>query len=191
MGRRPRGLLGVAHLVTQQQCQKPLARLALHRHGILARPYQITHRLVPLIGHVDRRQLSSARQTRESHRIAPVRLQALAGPTWRHRRRHHHASQTLSGQATLQPEAAGTGLIHKHQLAMRTAELSHNAIHRLRITADLTITTHFVFIGDRDLDRILVHVHAYKHGARLTHGLPPIRWLMPSCSTCGSAWLAT
>jgi hypothetical protein len=31
----------------------------------------------------------------------------------------------------------------------------------------------FVLIGNRNLDRFLVHIHPNKCGARLSHGLPP------------------
>jgi hypothetical protein len=31
----------------------------------------------------------------------------------------------------------------------------------------------FARIGNRNVDRFLVHIHPYKRGARLFHGLPP------------------
>src|SRR5271157_2624451 len=48
------------------------------------------------------------------------------------------------------------------------------------------------FLGQGEIDRFLVHIHTHAQLARLAlHGLPPVFWLTPSCSTCGSAWFTT
>lgn len=50
----------------------PLAAQVVHRR--FARPHQLAHRLVRLIGHPHRRQLARQQQTCELERAAPVRL---------------------------------------------------------------------------------------------------------------------
>jgi hypothetical protein len=43
----------------------------------------------------------------------------------------------------------------------------------MRIAANAPEVARLLCIGNRNVDRFLVHVHANKRGARLFHGLPP------------------
>src|SRR3972149_5154245 len=42
-------------------------------------------------------------------------------------------------------------------------------------------------LGERHVDRLLVHVHPHKNLARLFHGPSPFSVFAPPCQTCGSA----
>jgi hypothetical protein len=53
--------------------------LALVLHCQRAHAHQIAHRLVCLIGNPNLRQLTSAQRLRQRHRIAPIRLDLVAG----------------------------------------------------------------------------------------------------------------
>src|SRR5439155_9637991 len=90
-------------------------------------------------------------------------------------------------------KAARPRLVDEHQLPPQRLELTHRSPQRIHVAADLTVMTDLAaFVGNSDIDRFLVHVHTNVQLARLlTHGLPPVFRLTPSCSTCGSAWLAT
>jgi hypothetical protein len=57
---------------------------------------------------------------------------------------------------------------------MRRAQLPYQPIHRMRITADAPVMARLVLGGNRNIDRVLVHVHPNNRGARLFHGLPPL-----------------
>src|SRR5437879_1410073 len=58
MRSRPARAADVADLVAQEQRLQPLARLALHAHRVLPRAYQVAHRLVERVRHIDRLELA-------------------------------------------------------------------------------------------------------------------------------------
>jgi hypothetical protein len=58
-------------------------------------------------------------------------------------------------------------------MPVRRTKLSDGPIHRRRLTPDSTVVPCLLGIGDRQIDRLLVHIHAHIRGARLFHGLPP------------------
>src|SRR5208283_1077429 len=111
------------------------------------------------------------------------------------RRRHYPAGMTARDQFAVDAKAARPRLVDEHQLPTQRLELAHRSPQRIHVAADLTVMTNLVaFLGHRDIDRFLVHVHTHIQlpGARLAiHGLPPVLRLTPSCSTCGPVWLAT
>src|SRR3989304_5398783 len=54
--------------------------------------------------------------------------------------------------------------------------------------ADLPQAAHLpARLGERHVDRLLVHVHPHKNLARLFHGPSPFSVFAPPCQTCGSA----
>jgi hypothetical protein len=57
-------------------------------------------------------QLAGARQSRQSHRITPVRLDAIAGAAGDFRRRDHLAHVTSRSQFAHQSAAAGPCFVH-------------------------------------------------------------------------------
>jgi hypothetical protein len=55
---------------------------------------------------------------------------------------------------------------------MHRAQFSDGSVKRCALTPDTSIVAHLALIGDRQFDRVLVHI-AHIRGARLNHGLPP------------------
>jgi hypothetical protein len=56
---------------------------------------------------------------------------------------------------------------------MHRAQFPYRLVYRSAVTPDAPVVARFTRIGDCDIDRFLVHIHANKRGARLNHGLPP------------------
>jgi hypothetical protein len=79
-------------------------------------------------------------------------------------------------QHAIDPEAAGTRLVHEYQRASRRLQLAHQPRQRVQICADPTVMTNLAtFGGDGDVDRFFMHIHSDKQLARLaTHGLSPL-----------------
>src|SRR5437899_1026140 len=178
----PSRLARVTHVVTQQQRRQALSRLALHHHCIFARAYQIAHRFIAHVRHIDRRELAAARPTRELQAIAPVGLDPIAHPPRRVRWRHYPTGMTPRGQAAIDAKPARPRLVDEHQLPARRLELTHRSPQRIHIAADLTMMANLAaFLRHREIDRFLVHIHTDVQLARLlTHGLPPVFRLTPS-----------
>ena len=111
----PGGLAAVANVVAQQQRGQSMPRLALRGHRILARTYQIAHRLVGRIGNVDRCQLAGPRQPCQLQTVAPVGLDPIAYPPRRIRRCDHPARVTAFLEQTVYPKPTRPRLVDKHQ----------------------------------------------------------------------------
>jgi hypothetical protein len=75
----------------QQKRAELLTFAAQIRRRRLARANQIAHRLVPLVGRPNARQLARPQQSGQAQRVAPIGLHPIAGLSRRHRRRHDHA----------------------------------------------------------------------------------------------------
>jgi hypothetical protein len=164
---------GVADLVSQKQRLQPLARLALHAHGVLAGAHEIPERFIRGIGDIDGLELTRPGKARELQRIAPIGLHPLARLARRHGRRHDHAGKTLRAQAPVDPETARARLVNEHQAPMHRPKLPHRTVKGNGLAANAPVVAHLSLISDREIDRVLVHVHAHKRSARLFHGLPP------------------
>src|SRR3990170_8153571 len=66
--------------------------------------------------------------------------------------------------------------------------LPHHLPQRPPAPADLPQAAHLTArLGERHVDRLLVHVHPHKNLARLFHGPSPFSVFAPPCQTCGSA----
>jgi len=119
-----------------------------------SRAHQIPHRLVALIGHVDRAQLPGAGEPREFDGIAPISLDALARLLRRERGRDHPTLVTLRLQPTVNHEAAGAGFVHEDEFPSGGDELAHGTGQRQQIAADPSIVTHLAssIFGQRDIN---------------------------------------
>ena len=78
---------------------------------------QVAHRLVRLVGHPHRGQLAGPQQAGELLRVAPVRLDPVAGLARDQRRRDHGAAVAEPGQLPVEPIAGRTGLVAEVQPA--------------------------------------------------------------------------
>src|SRR6266516_3898150 len=104
------------------------------------------------------------------------------------RGRHHHAGVPQGRDLAVNPEPARPGLVDEDQLAPLRLLSPYHFQQRTPIPANLPEATHLTaWLGDSDVDRFLVHIHAHEHSARLFHGLPPFSVFAPPCQTCGSA----
>ena len=175
--RRPGGLARVADVVTQQQRPQALARLALHRHRVLARSHQIPHRLVQRLGHMNRREFPGARQAAQFQAIAPVGLDPIGVRAWGHPGGHHPALVAALTQHPVQAEPAGPRFVDEHQRpAAGRLQFPRQPRDRRHLPADRPVVAHLspALITRGDIDRFLVNVHADEQLDRLlTHGLPP------------------
>src|SRR5712692_9156863 len=104
------------------------------------------------------------------------------------RGRHDHAALTELDQFAVDPEPARACLVDKYPLATLGLLFPHHLEQRPSIPADLPHAAHLAaLLGQGDIDRFLVHIHADENLARLFHGLPPFGVFAPPCKTCGSA----
>src|SRR3990170_2564059 len=185
---RPGGLAYIADVVPEQQRLQLLAHAPLRDHRIVAPAYQIPDRLVPDIGHVDRFQLPRARQARQPLAVAPVGLHMIARALGHQRGGDHHAALPQRRELAVDPEPARPRLVHEHPLPALGLLLPHHLPQRPPVPADLPQAAHLTArLGERHVDRLLVHVHPHKTLARLFHGPSPFSVFAPPCQTCGSA----
>ena len=96
MGQAPMLAAAEHPTMTKQERQQLLTFLAQIRGRCLARPHEVTHRLVDRIRHPDRRQLAGAKQPRQRHGVTAVGLDPLAGLPWDQRGRDNRAVVTQS-----------------------------------------------------------------------------------------------
>ncbi len=116
-----------------------------------------------LIGDPDRRQFAGAVQLGEVDRIPPVGLDAVTGLARDQRRSDDDTSMPALGQLPLNAVAARPGLITEPQFAPAATELCRQRLQRSRCVRDLPMLAHFppvAHFGNRDRDRILVHIQA-------------------------------
>ncbi|MER8701188.1 hypothetical protein [Mesorhizobium sp. M1273] len=96
--------------MAQQERKQHLALLAqiLARRG--PHPHHVAHRFMHRIWNPDSLQFSSPQQPRQTDRIAPVRLDALARALGDQRRRNDIAALTELDDLPVKPVAVGRGL---------------------------------------------------------------------------------
>src|SRR6516162_5980138 len=130
-------------------------------HRIQTRTHQIAHRLVRGIWNPHRRQLSRPMQPRQAGRIAPIRLDPIAGTPWDQRWRHHDAFVPVPRQVTLDAIAARPRLIAEPMTHTLATELAHQTVQRRRRIRDPTIFPDLAAqaaLGHRHNDPFLVNI---------------------------------
>ncbi len=107
MGLGPMAPATIDPVVPQQKALQPLPCRAqvLYRRG--PGPDQVTHRLVRRLGNSNRGQLARPVQPGQTHRVASVGLDMIAGPGRDQRRGHHHAVLPEPGDLTVNAIATG------------------------------------------------------------------------------------
>ena len=108
MAFRPRLLRpGEATAVPQEKLREPVSRAQQIRANIFATAQQIARRLFLLAGNVNGGERARSVQHRQLAGIAPIGLDAIAGPPRDQGWRDHVTGNVIRGQRTLQIEAAG------------------------------------------------------------------------------------
>jgi hypothetical protein len=171
--RSPVGPAGVADVLAQEEGLEPALGGLQVLERILPGAGQITDRFVLDLGHVHRGQIARAHQAREGDRIAPVGLDAIAGPLGNQRRGHHEAPELLAPQVAVQPVPAGPRLVDENEAFALRLQLWDQLVevavsgsdgaedHRfgIRLSADI-----------RNRDGLLVNIETHKQCASVTHG---------------------
>jgi hypothetical protein len=118
----------IAHVVAQQQLPQPVPRAHQVTAEILARPHQITQRLLRAARDPDRMQPPDHQQPQHALGVTLVGLDPVLGGTLDLARRRHHATDPRGIQRTRQPVARRPGLIgHARRARQRRAEPHHLA----------------------------------------------------------------
>ena len=174
VGGVPAGSALVANVLAQQErFQPPLAPLEV-LHGGLAASAQVSQGLVLNPRHVDGAQVAAAHQASQRHRIATIRLHAIARLPRDQRRGDNVAAQALPREVPIQPVATRPGLVDEHQPRTLGLEFPDQRVDVALPRADRPQRHDLRApllrrIGDRD--RLLVDIETDVHGlARLVHG---------------------
>ena len=123
----------------QEKPFEPLARFALVDHGPIARPHQVAHRFVLLVGHVDGRQLPRPEQAGQLPGIAPVGLDPVTGLGGNERGRDHLAVIFALFQVPIDDVTAGPGFVDKAQFQLGLFQLLDELIQGVERAADLAV----------------------------------------------------
>jgi len=97
----------------------------------------LLNRLVPRIGHPHRRQLASPQKLRQAHRIAAVRLHAIARLLRNERRCNNNAVVAKAHDLPIQPISCRPSLVAKRQPPMAAGKLPYQLRCRRRAVLDL------------------------------------------------------
>jgi hypothetical protein len=97
--------------VPQQELPEPVARRGEVLAHVVASPHQVAHRLLVLGGHRDGGELAGPVEPRELARIAPVGLDAVAGPDRNERRRDDLAGDAHRRELPIDLVPARPGLV--------------------------------------------------------------------------------
>jgi hypothetical protein len=84
----PAALARVGDAVAQQQRLEPVARRAALAHTVVASAHQVTNGLVGCTGYAHRGEISRSVEPGQRHRVATLRLDAIARALGNGRRRH-------------------------------------------------------------------------------------------------------
>ena len=139
----PRLLARIVQSEPQQQRRDLLALALQIIDRRLARPGQIAHRLVVLVGHPHRRQLAGPEQPGQVLGIAPVGLDAVAGLRRNERWRHHDAVVTEALDQAVEPIPRRPGLVAERQLVVARGELGDELAGGRLGGVELALEAHF------------------------------------------------
>src|SRR4029077_10118342 len=153
----------VVPAVAQQEARQLLSRLAQGAHRRLTCTNEITDRFMSLIRNPHRGQFTGAVQFGKIDRTPPVGLDPLAWLSRDQRWRDDGALVPRYGELSLNAVAAWSGLITEPQFSSRRSQLHGQRFQGSRCVGDLPMLAHFspqARFGQRDRDRVLVHVKA-------------------------------
>ena len=183
--RPPPGFL--AWIVTAETQQKRGDVLALDSVVLdrgIASPHEIPHRLVTLIGHPDRRQLTGPEQLHEIDGVAPIGFDPITWLGWDQRRCHHNAVMADALDQAVETVTCRASLVAERQSSMFTREFCHEltclgfSIVDLAEIANLTVSTG---IGNRHRIAQFRSVQRHERFAIMLHDSPPCVRLYPAC----------
>src|SRR5512144_3076477 len=177
MGQAPMLAAAEHPTMTKQERQQLLSFLAQIRCRCLARPAEVTNRLVDGIRHPDRRQLAGAKQPRKRHCVTPVGLDPLAGLAWDQRGRDNRAVMTQSLNLAVQPVPRWTSFVADMQRRITLRQLADQLLDRRRRAVDLAKLPDLTVapdIGDRYRVLLLRRVKSDEGFAILLHGPPSV-----------------
>ena len=161
--------------VTQQERKQLLALAAKVVPCRFAGPHKIAHRLMRRVGRPHTLQFAGPVQSRQRHRVAPVRLDPLAQPFRDQGRRDHQAIVAESLNLSIKPisrrprfKADMQPLVSVRQSLDRPLDRQRAVFHIAKET-DLSRPIPF-----RDRHRVLLlgDVKSHKNFAMLSHGPP-------------------
>ena len=183
--RPPPGFL--ARIVTAETQQKRGDVLALDSVVLdrgIASPHEIPHRLVTLIRHPDRRQLTGPEQFHEIDGVAPIGFDPITRLGWDQRRCHHNAVMADALDQAVETVTCRAGLVAERQSSMFAREFCHEltclgfSIVDLAEIANLTVSTG---IGNCHRIAQFRSVQRHKRFAMMLHDSPPCVRLYPAC----------
>jgi len=143
MRQRPMAAAVVDPAVTQQEGKQLLAFAAKIVRRRLAGPHEIAHRLVRLVGRPDSRQFAGPVQARQRDRVAPVRLDPLAGPLRDQGRRDHHAVVAERLDLAIKPVSRRPGFEADVQLLVSVRQSLDRPLDRQRSVFDIAEKSDF------------------------------------------------
>ena len=130
---------GLPAALRRQELAQAMFGSQLVRLSIGSGAHQIAQRLVCLVWHPDRCEITTAQQPRELERVAPIGFDLIAGAFGNERRRDDHAVDTHPRQLTVQRVPGGTGLVGHMQLDLRADKPRHQGANRSWIIGDTPV----------------------------------------------------
>ena len=163
----------VTDVVAQQQRLQPEPGGVEIVQRVLAGAREIADGLVRHVGDVDSREIAGASQAGERHGVALVGLHSIARFARNQRGGDDEAREVLPGEITVEPVAAGPGLVDEHELRALAVHLANEGVNVALSRAD---GAHVHRIGGTlggrvgDSNRVLVDVEADIQCATVSHG---------------------
>jgi len=171
--RSPPGLLAwVVTSETQQKRGDVLALDSIVFDRRIASPHKVPHRLVTLIGHPDRRQLTGSEQLHEIDGVAPIGFDPITWLGWDQRRCHHNAVMANALDQAVETVTCRASLVAERQSSIFAREFCHEltclgfTIVDLAEIANLTVSAG---IGNRHRIAQFRRVQRHEHFAMMLH----------------------
>ena len=164
--------------VTQQEGKQLLAFAAKIVRRRLAGSHKVADRLVGGVRRPHSCELAGPMQSRQSDRIAPVRLHPLARTFRDQSRSDHHAVVTESSDLTIKPISSWPGLKADVQPLVSLRQSPDRPLNRQGAVLDIAKKPNLSRPASfRDCNRVLLfsHIERDKDFAILSHGPPSVR----------------
>ena len=170
---------------TQQKRGDVLALDSVVLDRGIASPNEVPHRLVTLIRHPDRRQLTGPEQLHEIDGVAPIGFDPITWLGWDQRRCHHNAVMAHALDQAVETVTCRASLVAERQSSMFAREFCHElpclgfGIVDLAEIANLTVSTG---IGNRHRIAQFRRVKRHERFAMMLHDSPPLCEALPGLS---------
>jgi len=181
----PRLLARIVQALPQQERRDLLALSPQILHRRSARPRQVTHRLVTLLGNPYGGQLAGAQQLDQAKRVAPVGLHPIARLLRNERRRNHNAMVTEALDLPVEPVSGRPRLVAERQPLVLGGKLPHKLRRRRDGVVDLAEKPNLARPpGLRDRNRIaqLGTIKSHESFAMIAHDSPSLLEALPGLS---------